>query len=91
VADDGIGIAPAALKPAALKNVTAAFSQVRGGLDRRHEGSGLGLYLANRLKLLLGGGMEIESAPGQGTVERLVVPGALEFRTGGIAAPPAIG
>jgi protein-histidine pros-kinase len=86
VADDGIGIAPAA-----LKNVTAAFSQVRGGLDRRHEGSGLGLYLANRLMLLLGGGMEIESAPGQGTVVRLVVPGALEFRTGGIAAPPAIG
>jgi signal transduction histidine kinase len=72
VSDDGIGIAPAA-----LKNVTAAFSQVRGGLDRRHEGSGLGLYLANRLMLLLGGSMEIESVPGQGTVVRLIVPGAL--------------
>jgi two-component system cell cycle sensor histidine kinase PleC len=72
VVDDGIGIAPGA-----LKNVTSAFSQVRGGLDRRHEGSGLGLYLANRLMLLLGGKLEIESAPGQGTTVRLSIPGAL--------------
>ena len=72
IVDDGIGIAPTA-----LKNVTTAFSQVRGGLDRRHEGSGLGLYLANRLMLLLGGRLEIESAPGTGTVVRLVIPGAL--------------
>jgi signal transduction histidine kinase len=72
VADDGIGIAPAA-----LKNVTTAFSQVRGGLTRRHEGSGLGLYLANRLMLLLGGRLEIESTPGHGTTVRLSIPGAL--------------
>jgi signal transduction histidine kinase len=72
VADDGIGIAPQA-----LKNVSTAFSQVRGGLDRRHEGSGLGLYLANRLTLLLGGRLEIDSTPGQGTTVRVVVPGAL--------------
>lgn len=72
VADDGIGIAPAA-----LKNVTTAFSQVRGGLDRRHEGSGLGLYLANRLMSLLGGRLEVDSLPGRGTVVRLIIPGAL--------------
>ena len=72
VADDGIGIAPAA-----LNNVTTAFSQVRGGLDRRHEGSGLGLYLANRLMSLLGGQLEIDSLPGRGTVVRLIIPGAL--------------
>jgi signal transduction histidine kinase len=72
VVDDGIGIAPAA-----LKNVSAAFSQVRGGLDRRHEGTGLGLHLASRLMLLLGGTLGIESAPGQGTIVRLVIPGAL--------------
>ena len=71
VADDGIGIAPQA-----LKQVSTAFSQVRGGLDRRHEGSGLGLYLANRLTLLLGGRLEIDSTPGQGTTVRLVIPGA---------------
>jgi signal transduction histidine kinase/CHASE2 domain-containing sensor protein len=72
VTDDGIGIAPNA-----LKNVVAAFSQVHGGLDRRHEGSGLGLYLANRLMQLLGGTLEIESAPAQGTLVRLTIPGAL--------------
>ena len=72
VTDDGIGIAPGA-----LKNVLSAFSQVHGGLDRRHEGSGLGLYLANRLSLLLGGTLEIESTPGAGTTVRLIFPGAL--------------
>jgi len=72
VVDDGIGIAPAA-----LKSVTAAFSQVRGGLDRRHEGAGLGLYFANRLMELMGGKLEIESAPGAGTTVRLHIPGAL--------------
>jgi signal transduction histidine kinase/CHASE2 domain-containing sensor protein len=72
VVDDGIGIAPAA-----LKNIATAFSQVRGGLDRRHEGSGLGLHLANRLMLLLGGRLDIESMPGSGTTVRLVIPGAL--------------
>jgi signal transduction histidine kinase len=72
VADDGIGIAPSA-----LKQTTAAFSQVRGGLDRHHEGSGLGLHLANRLMLLMGGTLEIDSTLGQGTVVRLRIPGAL--------------
>jgi signal transduction histidine kinase len=72
VIDDGIGIAPTA-----LKQVTTAFSQVRGGLDRRHDGSGLGLHLANRLTLLLGGQLEIDSTPGTGTVVRLIIPGAL--------------
>ncbi len=72
VVDDGIGIAAGA-----LKSVTAAFSQVRGGLDRRHEGSGLGLHLANRLIQLLGGRLEIESTPGQGTTVRLLIPDAL--------------
>jgi signal transduction histidine kinase len=72
VADDGIGIAPGA-----MQNVFGAFSQVHGGLDRRHEGSGLGLYLANRLMLLLGGKLEIDSALGRGTTVRLIIPGAL--------------
>jgi len=72
IEDDGIGISAAS-----LAGVTAAFSQVRGGLDRRHEGSGLGLYLSNRLMLLLGGRLEIDSAPGKGTVVRLTIPGAI--------------
>lgn len=72
VADDGVGIAPGA-----MQHVVGAFSQVHGGLDRRHEGSGLGLYLANRLMLLLGGKLEIESALGRGTTVRLIIPGAL--------------
>jgi len=68
VIDNGIGIAPAA-----LPGVTKAFTQVQGGLDRRHEGSGLGLNLAHRLMMLLDGSMEIESEVGAGTTVRLTL------------------
>lgn len=70
VEDDGIGIADSE-----LKNVVAAFTQVKGGLDRRHEGSGLGLYFANRMMLLLGGTLQIASSPGHGTTVQLLLPG----------------
>jgi protein-histidine pros-kinase len=57
--------------------VVAAFSQVAGGLDRRHEGSGLGLYFAKRLIELLEGRLEIESRAGAGTTVRLIAPNCL--------------
>ena len=66
VQDDGVGIA----EPA-LKQVVGAFSQVAGGLNRSHEGTGLGLHLAHRIMVLLGGRLEIESQPGAGTIVRL--------------------
>jgi signal transduction histidine kinase/CHASE2 domain-containing sensor protein len=68
VKDNGIGIAESA-----LNNVVKAFSQVAGGLDRTHEGAGLGLHLAHRLMALLNGRLEIESTPGMGTSVRLVL------------------
>jgi signal transduction histidine kinase/CHASE2 domain-containing sensor protein len=71
VEDDGIGIAEKA-----LKHVVGAFSQVAGGLNRSHEGTGIGLHLAHRIMTLLDGRLEIESRPGLGTTVRLVLPGA---------------
>lgn len=66
VADTGAGMRaediPTALKP---------FRQLDGSLARRHEGTGLGLPLANRLAELHGGALEIASEPGRGT--RVVV------------------
>ncbi|HVT51577.1 MAG TPA: CHASE2 domain-containing protein [Dongiaceae bacterium] len=68
VEDNGIGIAEKA-----MKHVMSAFSQVTGGLNRSHEGTGLGLHLAHRIMTLLDGRLEIESRPGAGTTVRLIL------------------
>jgi signal transduction histidine kinase len=62
IADTGIGMSPEAL-PIAL----APFGQIDSGVDRRHDGVGLGLPLTKRLLELHGGTLEIESTPGKGT------------------------
>jgi signal transduction histidine kinase len=63
VADTGIGIPHDKLSIA-----LAPFGQIESGLDRKYEGTGLGLPLAKRLVELHGGTMDIASEPGKGTV-----------------------
>ena len=43
------------------------FQQLDGALTRRHEGSGLGLYLARQLAHLHGGDVTVTSTPGVGS------------------------
>ena len=50
------------------------FGQVDAGLERRHEGTGLGLPLARSLMELHGGTLEIESEKRHGTTVTLTVP-----------------
>ncbi len=70
IADSGIGIAPADI-PRALQ----PFGQVDNGLDRKYDGTGLGLPLAKSLVELHGGRLTLASAPGRGTEVRIVFPG----------------
>jgi two-component system cell cycle sensor histidine kinase PleC len=63
VADTGIGI-PADKLSVAL----APFGQIESGLNRKYDGTGLGLPLAKSLIELHGGVMELTSEPGKGTV-----------------------
>ena len=69
VVDNGIGIALEDL-PKAL----ARFGQVDSGLQRAHEGTGLGLPLTKSLTELHGGSLDLESAVGVGTTATVRFP-----------------
>ncbi len=69
VADSGIG-----MDPKELRTALSTFGQVDSGLDRKHEGTGLGLPLTRGLMDLHGGSMDVKSAKGQGTMITVTFP-----------------
>jgi PAS domain S-box-containing protein len=60
--DTGIGIAQEQ-----MPRLFRPFEQLEGGLARCHDGTGLGLVLVERMVKLHGGGITVESEPGQGS------------------------
>ena len=71
VTDQGIGMAPEEI-PIAL----TPFRQVNSGLQRKYEGTGLGLPIAKQLVEMHGGTLAIDSAPGAGTTVTVLLPAA---------------
>ena len=69
VSDTGIGIAPDD-----LTRVLQPFAQAESGLNRRYEGTGLGLPLTRGLVELHGGSFRLESELGQGTMAVIEFP-----------------
>ena len=67
--DTGIGIAPED-----LSRLFAPFHQVDRRLSRSYEGAGLGLALVQRLVMVQGGTISVESALGQGTRFTVTLP-----------------
>jgi protein-histidine pros-kinase len=68
VVDTGVGIAAAD-----QAKLFQAFEQLGVSRARRHEGTGLGLHLSQKLAALLGGRIEFESEAGKGSRFTLVL------------------
>ena len=75
IADTGIGMAPEDIPTAFSK-----FRQVDSALNRKYEGTGLGLPLTKALTELHGGSLDIESALGVGTTVTVRLPAARTVR-----------
>ena len=71
VRDTGIGIAPEHMDV-----ILRPFGQVDAKLERKYEGTGLGLPLVKAMTELHGGRLEIASTPGQGTTVTVTLPAA---------------
>jgi signal transduction histidine kinase/DNA-binding response OmpR family regulator len=62
VTDTGVGI-----KPDALDLIFDSFAQEDGSTTRRYGGTGLGLAITQQLVSLMGGHIDVDSIPGQGS------------------------
>jgi signal transduction histidine kinase/CheY-like chemotaxis protein len=80
VVDTGIGIAPEN-----HRRIFDEFAQVENPLQTTVKGTGLGLPLSQRLAGLLGGGIEIRSALGQGSMFTLAIPLRIDGERGAMA------
>lgn len=69
VIDTGIGI-----DSANLSQLFQPFHQAQSGLDRKYQGTGLGLALARKLAQLHGGTITVQSTVGQGSCFTLELP-----------------
>jgi signal transduction histidine kinase/PAS domain-containing protein len=69
VRDTGIGIAEHE-----LPRLFQPFGQLDTGLTRRHNGTGLGLYISRQLARLMHGDVTVESTPGAGSTFTLRLP-----------------
>ena len=69
VSDTGIGI-----RSGEIETLFQPFHQIDTGLSRKHEGTGLGLFICKKLMNVMGGEITVESQYGRGTVFTIQTP-----------------
>ncbi|HJU99994.1 MAG TPA: response regulator [Burkholderiaceae bacterium] len=68
VSDTGIGISEEH-----CRHIFDGFSQAEASTARRYGGTGLGLAISQRLTRMMGGTLQVDSTPGQGSVFSFVI------------------
>jgi signal transduction histidine kinase/CheY-like chemotaxis protein len=73
VSDTGIG-----MTPEQTAKLFQAFTQADGSTMRKYGGTGLGLALSRKFCVMMGGDINVESAPGKGSTFTVRLPGDIE-------------
>jgi CheY-like chemotaxis protein len=85
VRDTGIGI-----RPEQVGSIFESFRQLETGLARNYPGLGLGLAVAQKLAVLLGGAIKVESELGRGSIFTVQLPLRLPADFTGRLEPDAL-